>query len=391
MIDRLINSLLLIVSVLILRGSLGKYLNRRFTYAMWLVVAVQLLLPFSMENPFLFSSAVHTYRTVITDGAEYRGAGENDSVAGMPSQKISNEQMSDRPQGQTLQGNFRQGQSIQDQTSQQIQDLQQQQLNSGTQTGQQSPDQARLQSPGQPDWLVLLPAIWIAGMVVTGGCLLASNLFFYRKLRKQRTPEATYQGRKVYISPQVKSPCLYGLFTPAIYLPEDCALTEEQQNYVLMHEWTHYRHGDNIWVFIRAVSLTIYWFDPLVWAACHFSRKDCETACDEGVLKTLTSQERLQYGRTLVDLCAMLSGHSAAWLVVQEFSGGKQELKYRIGVYQTEENGATCGNAGGGRAFAPDSRLHIGRTKHGTGYRTDLGSICGTTTDGYSLVGEFVS
>ena len=343
MIDRLINSSLLIVGVLILRGSLGKYLNRRFTYAMWLVVAVQLLVPFSMENPFLFSSAVHTYRTVITDGAEYQGAGENDSVAGMPLQKISNEQMSDRPQGQMLQGNFRQGQSIQNQTSQQIQDWQQQQLNSGTQTGQQSPDQARLQSPGQADWLVLLPAIWIAGMVVTGGCLLLSNLFFYHKLRKQRTPEATYQGRKVYISPQVKSPCLYGLFTPAIYLPEDCVLTEEQQNYILMHEWTHYRHGDNLWAFIRAVGLTIYWFDPLVWAACHFSRKDCETACDEGVLKILTSQERLQYGRTLVDLCAMFSGHSAAWLVVQEFSGGKQELKYRIGFIRQKKTGRLAG------------------------------------------------
>lgn len=42
--------------------------------------------------------------------------------------------------------------------------------------------------------------------------------------------------------------------------------------------------------------------NPLVWVAAWFSRLDCELACDEGALKRLGEEERIAYGKTLLQV-----------------------------------------------------------------------------------------
>ena len=64
----------------------------------------------------------------------------------------------------------------------------------------------------------LLPYIWYAGMAVTGLWFLFCNLQFWQKLRKARKPY-TAHGCKypVYlVESGLPSPCLFGLFRPAI-------------------------------------------------------------------------------------------------------------------------------------------------------------------------------
>ena len=140
----------------------------------------------------------------------------------------------------------------------------------------------------------ILLTLWILGAAVTAGCLLWANLRFARALsRSRRKVEAG-----VYCSAAAESPCLFGLFRPAVYLPED--LPEEDVPYVLAHEQTHLHHQDHIWSVLRCLCLALHWFNPLVWIAVKVSRTDSELACDEGALERLGDESREPYGQALI-------------------------------------------------------------------------------------------
>lgn len=150
----------------------------------------------------------------------------------------------------------------------------------------------------------LLRLIWCAGMLAAGGAVLLPNWRFARRLRRTRTRLELPARCPVYAAEGLPSPCLYGLLRPAIYLPPEMLAEETRLRHVLTHEETHFRHRDHIWALLRAACLIVHWFNPLVWLAAAYSRRDCELACDEGTLARLGEGERFAYGRTLVDVAA---------------------------------------------------------------------------------------
>ena len=112
-----------------------------------------------------------------------------------------------------------------------------------------------------------------------------------------------YEGPlPVYVAEALPSPCLFGLFRPAVYITPSAAADPAVLRHVLAHEYTHFRHGDHIWNVLRGAALAVHWWNPLVWLAAALSRRDCELACDEGTLKRLGEEERFAYGRTLLTL-----------------------------------------------------------------------------------------
>ena len=54
------------------------------------------------------------------------------------------------------------------------------------------------------------------------------------------------------------SPCLSGLFHPAIYLTPEVAENETALRHVLAHEATHYAHKDHIWSALRCTAPVSY-------------------------------------------------------------------------------------------------------------------------------------
>ena len=91
------------------------------------------------------------------------------------------------------------------------------------------------------DWTKLLYYIWYAGIGIVGLCLFFSNLSFGRKLRKTRKKyQADNCKLPVYEAEALPSPCLFGLFSPAIYITPDVAGNEAKLRHVLAHELTHY-------------------------------------------------------------------------------------------------------------------------------------------------------
>lgn len=178
----------------------------------------------------------------------------------------------------------------------------------------------------------LFRPVWYTGIAVMAVWFLLSNLLFWQKLRRSRTPYPLENcARRVYLVEEgLPSPCLFGLFRPAIYLTPAAVSSPESLRHVLTHEETHARHLDPLWSLLRAVCLAVYWFDPLVWAAAIASRNDCELACDEGAICVLGEAERIPYGKTLLSLIPVQRGPANPLLSATTMTAGKKQLKDRV-------------------------------------------------------------
>ena len=136
---------------------------------------------------------------------------------------------------------------------------------------------------------------WIAGMAV----MMLYSFFSYRKIRKSIHIALSLRDN-IYIADEIKSPFVIGLLKPKIYLP--ATLTEEEQSYIILHEQHHIRRGDHIFKALAFIALCLHWFNPLVWVAFILAGKDMEMSCDEAVIRKVGSHVRADYSASLLTL-----------------------------------------------------------------------------------------
>lgn len=203
-------------------------------------------------------------------------------------------------------------------------------------------------------WLDVLGAVWMLGMLAVGAWIIVSNIMFNRKLKNNRQsfalPEeegaALLTGKdgmeifrkkgttrlpELYLAEHISSPCLYGLpGREAVYLTPDVAEDSDRLRHVLTHELVHKKHGDSFWALLRSVLVTVYWFHPLVWVAAVCSKRDCELACDEGALRALGEEERISYGETLLSIITKKGRLSDLVCTATTMTGSGKSVKERI-------------------------------------------------------------
>lgn len=179
----------------------------------------------------------------------------------------------------------------------------------------------------------VLRIVWLLGSAAVLAWFTAANLRFSCRLRKARIPFPV-EGAPlpVYVTSAAVSPCLFGLFHPAVYLTPKAAGHPECLRHVVTHELCHYRHGDHIWSLLRGLCLSIYWFNPLVWLAASLSRTDAELACDEAAIRVLGDENRLCYGKTLVDMIAVRHTPSGILCAATTMTSGKRGIKERLNM-----------------------------------------------------------
>ena len=81
-------------------------------------------------------------------------------------------------------------------------------------------------------------------------------------------------------------------------------LSQEQMRLVLLHEREHIKRHDPWLQGLISVGLAFYFWNPILWAAYYFTRRDMELACDRRMLRRLKEEERRAYARTLVELAS---------------------------------------------------------------------------------------
>ena len=140
-----------------------------------------------------------------------------------------------------------------------------------------------------------LSVVWIIGIGIMLVYMIGSSLNLHRRLRT-----AVIREKGVWESDEITSPFILGVIRPRIYLPT--SLTEEERTFVLDHEKTHLKRGDQVWKPLGYLLLSVYWFNPLFWLAYFLVCRDIEGACDERVIKNEGPAYRKAYSETLLKL-----------------------------------------------------------------------------------------
>lgn len=274
MAELLISSAVLITVLALLRLLLRGRIPSGIRYAMWLLVLLRLALPFS-----LFPSPV--------------------SAAGIVSQAIRVEETAGGDQAVWLDN------------------------------AAQAPG-SEMRPAGRPNAERMLLYGWPAGSVIAAIWFGVVNGKLAVRLRRTRRRFDYTAPVPIYIADGLSSPCLYGLFRPAVYLTEQAADDPRRAHITITHELTHLRHRDHIWSAARVLCLIVYWFDPFVWLAAWLSKQDGELYCDDCAIRALGEEQRFAYGRALLELSETAVRPSDLICGASTLSGGARRMRERI-------------------------------------------------------------
>lgn len=255
------------VVVIVLRLILKKA-PKRISVALWILVALRLILPFSIESTVsLMPSAAVAPDGVVSYEKTYSGGTSTDIVT------VAN------PFGG---------------------DKEYQKTNSNTSLSTEV-------------------IVWLGGMAA----MLAYALTSYLAIRKKVSESVPLEGN-IRLSDRISTPFILGILRPRIYLPT--SMNEADVKYVTAHEKAHLRRGDHIWKPLGFLLLTVYWFNPVMWLAYILLCRDIELACDETVIGELGAESKKPYSDALLNCSAPRSNISACPLAFGE-TGVKQRIK----------------------------------------------------------------
>ena len=327
MIEWIVTSSALILLVLLLRLLVRDRVSPRLRYALWGLVLLRLVIPVSLwESPASVLRAAQVnegYQLVSTlpdnmslyENGNWRSVAGPDGTFQMEPDAAGrwevNQPRLHNAYGWVAVPSAEEAQALRDQ-------------------GQKAVDTAGLKR--LVDVQNVLRMVWQTGIWLFMLFLAAVNGKFALDLRRGRRPDGEYHGRPVFIMDNLPTPCLFGLFRPAIYLTPEVAADETCRKHVLAHEYAHFRQGDHAWAVWRGVCLALHWYNPLVWLAAYLSRRDCELSCDEGAVRLLGEASRADYGRTLVGLVARRTTPADLACCATTMTGGKSALKERVAL-----------------------------------------------------------
>lgn len=160
----------------------------------------------------------------------------------------------------------------------------------------------------------LLMVTWAVGVILCGLYFLIAYVRFYRRFKTSTTVQNSFvttwiaehkilRTIRVKQSDRISSPLTYGIFHPVILMPEKTDWANEKELlYILMHEYIHICRLDTVIKIFLTAAVCLYWFNPLVWIMYVLANRDLEIACDEGVLKSLGETVKSSYALTLLRL-----------------------------------------------------------------------------------------
>ena len=146
-------------------------------------------------------------------------------------------------------------------------------------------------------WTYLAGWVWLIGL----GVMLLYALVSYLRLRR-RVSVSLCVRENIYLCDAISSPFILGVVKPHIYLPS--GLDEVQRQNVLSHERAHLTRRDHWWKPLGFALLAVYWFNPVLWLAYALLCRDIELACDERVIRTMDESAVKTYSTVLL-ACSM--------------------------------------------------------------------------------------
>lgn len=284
---------ILAIVILFARYIFKDKLGAKWHFAIWVLLIIRLLIPFSMESPI----SIYNFASPAISKIEGPMQLSPEAVQETQNSTLNND---DSVLKSIDTGGNSQGIPEKDNTQGEM-----------------------LRTEAHPfEWRDLFSLIWITVGFILFFLILAKNIIFYLKVKDEpptediRVLKPMDRSRDilhikkvvpVIISKAVKTPCLFGVFKPKVYLPEVIAreISEENLRYVFLHELSHYKRKDILINWIAVASQVMHWFNPVIWFCLDRMREDCELACDSYALTHLSEDEYEMYGLSIIKLLSM--------------------------------------------------------------------------------------
>lgn len=255
-----ISAAIMILAVIVIRALAINCLPKKTFIALWGIVMLRLLVPFSFPSPLSAYSLVKNY-IPSTQGTVELGNANHPPVpfVGLPT-------VGDVVQGQT----------------------------------------AVSISP--------YTIIWVIGLIVCALFFTVSYIKYRREFQESLPIKNDFLtqwigehklSRPIEIrqSSRISAPLTYGVFKPIILMPKNTKWEDTKQiEYILAHEFVHVRRFDAATKLLLTAALCIHWFNPLVWAMYILSNRDIELSCDETVVRSFGDTKKSAYARTLISM-----------------------------------------------------------------------------------------
>lgn len=347
--------------LIILLYGLGSLLDRfyaaRWKCWLWLLLAVQLMIPFAPSFP-----GTPVYLNVNVNGSDagvvqqfLKNVQEGLQIRGETGQIRSENGQPERENGQLLSKNVQpfQENNLSDQKNGQPDQENGRQLSDNLQQGLESgsaPVQSITVWINEP-----LPLIWLVGILIFS----LYQFIKYHVYRKQiirwshgvRNPvisgKLEQMQKQIHIrgkipalvSSRADSPMIIGLIRPALILPYE-TYTDQELEFVLRHELTHYQRRDS-WrkLFFLTVN-AVHWFNPAVYLLFRAADTDMERFCDDRVTEGADAAERKVYMETI--LMTAVQGRQRGSRLSTQMNGGAKILKRRFDNIM-DRNRKRCG------------------------------------------------
>lgn len=337
MIDTCIAVTFLFLVIVVIRQFCRGRISNVVIYALWLVLAVRLILP----------------------GVEYMGT----QVFGMTSMTISspisigNAQYAlEKAWNQKIQERVQKESESTREQRQVMADREQTSRQTVVDTKKQQPDVViEHEKLSANVWNVIVQAIfskrilygiWLIGFVIILGLQIGTE-HRMRIFLVENRERLVYQGEQIYRTKGIATPLLFRSkgMTLDIYVPDVLAMQavkdaqdgKDHKNsgkialleHAVLHEKIHMRHGDIWWGYLRNLLVAVYWFHPIVWLAAILSKRDCEYACDDTVMYRMNETERIAYGNSLLML-VRVDGKDNIFLTATTMKMKTSEMRMRI-------------------------------------------------------------
>ncbi len=253
-----------VMAVLLIR-LLCKKAPKWITVALWALVGLRLIMPFSIEwdGSLMPSVSVPSYDSTPSVGDQSNPAFSVELVTG---QIITVDDLVPLP-----------GESI---------GVDDSEVSASIVTPQEKP-------PSTVSFLQVASVVWVFGIAAMLWYAVMTYIGVYRRVRT-----AVKVENGLYRCDAIGSPFVFGFIRPRIYVPYH--LEGEELNAVLAHEKAHIKRGDHIIKPLSYLLLSVYWFQPLLWVAYIMLCRDIELACDERVVQKLDDDARRTYSMALV-------------------------------------------------------------------------------------------
>lgn len=188
--------------------------------------------------------------------------------------------------------------------------------------------------------LLLMPIIllvWASGVLLHVLGIRRSLLNIQRLIRRSRCLKSYEEdivtdclqgalilpeGLAVRISAGITTPFLAGVLKPVILLPENflAGLSRSQLRAIMRHELAHYYRRDPLANLVQKTIVAIFWIHPLIHRIDRMLAQAREEVCDNYVL---TNESAVEYGETLLQLCAPNKVDASASALAVNSSGLK--------------------------------------------------------------------